>query len=332
MRYLSSISLAVIVLMALACTATPDIEATVEARLAQERAIEATVEAWVKVREEQASEPTATPWVVRVTAEPTATPWIVRVTAVPTITPTPKPKPTATRVRPTWTPVPIRKPTSTPNPAYHHFEKGKVHHANDEYQLAIAAFTNAIELDPNNIDLYRWRGASYFYSFEYRDAIPDFTTVIESFPQSYSPKDKAEVYRYRGISNGQTSGGTRQLDDFNSAVKIDPSYALGYNGLGYYYRGNRDTRDKALSYLNKAIELDSKLARAYYNRGNVYSSMADDLPVDKSMVWDSAMNCPCKPSPLFESYKDKGDADQAEACYLAEAYCPGRYKLSTIFQ
>ena len=74
MRYLSSISLALVVLMALAACSSTDIEATVEARLGQERAIEATVEAWVKVREEQASEPTATPWVVRVTAEPTATP------------------------------------------------------------------------------------------------------------------------------------------------------------------------------------------------------------------------------------------------------------------
>ena len=50
MRYLSSISLALIVLMALACTATPaeptrNIEATVEARLAQERAVGKTVEA-----------------------------------------------------------------------------------------------------------------------------------------------------------------------------------------------------------------------------------------------------------------------------------------------
>ena len=63
MRYLSSISLALIVhvllsigvLMTLACTATPNIDATVEARVAQERAIEATVEARVKIREEQAS-------------------------------------------------------------------------------------------------------------------------------------------------------------------------------------------------------------------------------------------------------------------------------------
>ena len=106
----------------------------------------------MKIKEAQASEPTATPWVVRVTVEPTATPWVVRVTAVPTVTPTPKPKPTATRDRPTWTPVPKRKPTSTPNPTFHYYENGTVHYENGEYQLAIDDFNDAIssnQEDPN---------------------------------------------------------------------------------------------------------------------------------------------------------------------------------------
>ena len=68
MRYLSSISLALIVLMALACTATPaeptpNIDATVEARLAQEREIEATVEA--RLAEEKPAKPTPIPTVKR---------------------------------------------------------------------------------------------------------------------------------------------------------------------------------------------------------------------------------------------------------------------------
>jgi hypothetical protein len=87
---------AVVVGLMVACSST-DIEATVEARLGQERAIEATVEARVKVNGAQASEPTATPRVVRVIAAPTVTP---------------TPKPTATRVRPTWTPVPIFRPAT----------------------------------------------------------------------------------------------------------------------------------------------------------------------------------------------------------------------------
>jgi len=76
MRYLSSISLALVVLMALACTAAPantsNIDATVEARLAQERGIEATVEA--RLAEEKASKPTPLPTVKRAaTRVPTPT-------------------------------------------------------------------------------------------------------------------------------------------------------------------------------------------------------------------------------------------------------------------
>ena len=59
MGYLSSISLALVVLMALVACSSTDIEATVEARLGQERAIEAAVEA--RVKEEKASQPTPTP-------------------------------------------------------------------------------------------------------------------------------------------------------------------------------------------------------------------------------------------------------------------------------
>ena len=72
MRYLTSISLALIVLMALACTDAPttpaptsNIEATVQARVAQERAIaeptpniDGTVEA--RLAQERAAEKTAT--------------------------------------------------------------------------------------------------------------------------------------------------------------------------------------------------------------------------------------------------------------------------------
>jgi hypothetical protein len=63
---------------------TPNIDATVEARVAQERAVDATVEA--RAKELVAEQPTATPY-------PTYTP-------VPTTTPLPKP---------TDTPVPHRQ-------------------------------------------------------------------------------------------------------------------------------------------------------------------------------------------------------------------------------
>jgi len=75
---------------------TPNIDATVEARIAQEREVDATVEA--RAKELVAGQPTATPY-------PTYTP-------VPTATPPPKPTNTPTLV-PTATPTFVLAPTPT---------------------------------------------------------------------------------------------------------------------------------------------------------------------------------------------------------------------------
>jgi hypothetical protein len=80
---------------------TPNIDATVEAKLAQERAVEATVEA--RLEEERASQPTSIPSPTDTQAAmPTYTPH-------PTYTPEPSPEPTTP---PSDTPIPA--PTATP--------------------------------------------------------------------------------------------------------------------------------------------------------------------------------------------------------------------------
>jgi len=92
---------------------TPNIDATVEARVAQERAVDATVEA--RAKELVAEQPTATPYPTY-TPVPTATPPPVP-TATPTPVPTPTPAPTPTSVpTPTPVPAPTAVPTPTPTP------------------------------------------------------------------------------------------------------------------------------------------------------------------------------------------------------------------------
>jgi hypothetical protein len=110
MRYLSSISLAlivqvllsIVVLMALACTAEPtsNIDATVEARLAEERAMEAP------------EEPRGT---VQKTVQLTPAPATLKA-PTPLATATALPEPTDTRASQTVTPIPTLKPTSEPSP------------------------------------------------------------------------------------------------------------------------------------------------------------------------------------------------------------------------
>jgi hypothetical protein len=107
--------------LVLACSAaapapaepTPNIDATVEARLAQERAVDATLEA--RLKEERASQPTSIP-------SPTNTQ-----AAMPTYTPnptyTPKPVPTNT---PTIVPTATSVPTPTPRPIPTGPEEGRL--------------------------------------------------------------------------------------------------------------------------------------------------------------------------------------------------------------
>ena len=97
-------------------TSTPDIEATVEAKVEEGLRVEATVEA--RLKEERAAEATVgaraqtmAKAMVEATAQaaPTSTPVPPTATPVP---PTPTPSPTATPIPPTPTP----SPTATPIP------------------------------------------------------------------------------------------------------------------------------------------------------------------------------------------------------------------------
>ncbi|MEC8911465.1 MAG: hypothetical protein VYC44_10820, partial [Chloroflexota bacterium] len=153
-----TVVLAVLVgILALACSSvtpvpaepTPNIDATVEAKVAQERAVDATVEAKVSgtLSAQEAKTPSTTQAACKLTGgETVQSGWTGKDTGnnscnscfctngvlgctkmacpahmvsadskpVPTHLPTPKPKPTATRVRPTWTPVPTSEPTLRP--------------------------------------------------------------------------------------------------------------------------------------------------------------------------------------------------------------------------
>ena len=200
---------AVVVITTAACAGapaapTPNIEATVEAR----------------VKEETASQPTPTP---------TATN-----TPVLTATPTPKLKPTP-NWRWTWTPEPTsiprptRKPTSTPNPAYLYFDKGKTHYQNGEYLLAVNDFTEAISHDPH-ANYYNWRGGSYYQ-------LAMETTFDESKQRKYY--DKA-------------------IDNHAEVILLDRENQMAYYSRGMaYYR--LEKYEEAIGNYDRVIELDQSL-------------------------------------------------------------------------
>ena len=64
------------------------------------------------------------------------------------------------------------------------------------------------------------------------------------------------------------------IDDFNTAIEIQPEFVAAYNNRGLAY-GRKGENDLAINDFNTAIELQPEFAEAYNNRANVYDDKDD---------------------------------------------------------
>jgi tetratricopeptide (TPR) repeat protein len=98
--------------------------------------------------------------------------------------------------------------------AVEHEEKGK-------YALAIADYTQAISIDPNDDMLYFSRGNAYAKMGDYDSAIADLTCAISIDPTF------PHFYYIRGIMHSNKDDYKSAIADYVQAIKIDPCFAYG---------------------------------------------------------------------------------------------------------
>lgn len=114
----------------------------------------------------------------------------------------------------------------------HYTILGKESYNNLEYGNAIENFTNAIELNRNNIIALFFRGLCFTSMEKYHDAINDFTKIIELQPSSL------QAFFYRG--NAQLLLETYDqlksaIKDYTSVIKKNPGDGIAYFLRGYCY-------------------------------------------------------------------------------------------------
>ena len=124
---------------------------------------------------------------------------------------------------------------------------------------AIADFTKAIEIDPQNDDAFYNRGTSKLELKDYYGAISDFTKAIEIKPAS-------DAYYNRGNSKLELKDYYGAISDFTKTIELNPRDSEAYANRGLAKHELEDYYG-AISDYTKSIEINPSYGLAYSNRG-----------------------------------------------------------------
>jgi lipoprotein NlpI len=115
-------------------------------------------------------------------------------------------------------------------------------------------------------------GLKYYREDQYDKAIKYFTSSLPVNSTIYL--DNAPIFFFRGNAFAFTKKYGDAIADSTTAIDLDPKLAQAYYNRGTAYRAQGD-HARAIADFTTAIDLDPKLAQAYYSRGTAYHAQGD---------------------------------------------------------
>ncbi|PLZ89968.1 hypothetical protein CEN44_11910 [Fischerella muscicola CCMEE 5323] len=137
-----------------------------------------------------------------------------------------------------------------------------------DYQGAIAAYEEALQINPSHPDAYFQRAVAYYDLKNYQAAFEDLNQVVRLTPNS------PVAYMNRGLTQDLLQRNQEALKDYSKAISLNPNYAAAYLNRGAIKNELQDYQG-GLSDLNQAINLKVDYALAYLNRGDSYIGLKD---------------------------------------------------------
>lgn len=108
--------------------------------------------------------------------------------------------------------------TSSAQKAAQQLELGRKYLTEQNYAEAVVAFTEAIQLDPNNINAYMGRAEAYKALQKYEEATSDYSTVIEKTADQ--PYTQALAYQGRADLYEQTEEWAKAESDYRALLPL----------------------------------------------------------------------------------------------------------------
>jgi tetratricopeptide (TPR) repeat protein len=149
------------------------------------------------------------------------------------------------------------------------YNRGSTLYSLERFDEAVAVETEAIQLNPDDADAYNVRGKAHAILARADEALADFSNAIRLNP------DLAEAYFNRGcLYQDQLQKYKEAGLDYDAALRLDPEYGDAYVGRGdLLYTLER--YEDALADYNQAIALDPQWAPAYKGRSAAYAALGD---------------------------------------------------------
>lgn len=99
-----------------------------------------------------------------------------------------------------------------------------------DYQGALVAYTNIIQLNLHNALIFCDRGGVYYRLGDLKSAMNDYTQAIEI-------DHTLEIAYYRrGFLHYLAKNYSGAIGDYNRSIELKPDFALAYANRGYAYR------------------------------------------------------------------------------------------------
>ena len=104
------------------------------------------------------------------------------------------------------------------------YDQGYSHMRDAAWFAAIAAYDEAIRIQPDVAGLYEARGTAYMYAGQHDDALADYSLAIE-----LDPNDPG-LWRQRAHAHtiAPTPQPEKGVEDATRAIELDPDHAMGY--------------------------------------------------------------------------------------------------------
>lgn len=244
-------------------------------------------------------------------------------------------------------------------------------HKND-FTNAIADLSRAIALNTNDVDAYSWRGESYSKKGNLGNAISDFNRVIQLNPQTFylyqriidlswdnsdwdnvitnttkviqlNLADGAWAHCTRGSAWQFKGDLDRALEDFNSAIQLNPTWDAPLTDRAQV-RIKKGDLQGALADLSEAIRLNPANEDNYDARDTIYRKTKDwdadiknwneaiqNNPTNVTFLWSRAGTYQRGKKDFDHALADYGRAidldPQNKGTYTARAYAYQRQNL-----